>query len=218
MVHDNALSLNRCESILQPGKNCTILIDMNKSKGRRRWKISNPTVENVIIYRCHFCSHQNLIRGTPKGYVKATLNSEKPRENQHSSGCRKVKSNASLPLDGQNLERNSPATTLPTVSLSVLDLKRRKRNRSSAKKVGEPRISSAAEDLESSIQVSSKRREKSWPSLKEIAESSGQNVGKKTHGLNCAILFLRRHGVELQQLIGALQVNIWLLINQPSFC
>lgn len=83
-----------------------------------------------------------------------------------------MESDASLPSDGPKLKASPPG-------LSLLDSKRRKRNRSGAKKEGEPCISSAAEGLEKSIQASSKRRKKSWTSLKEIAESSSGQDGKK---------------------------------------
>lgn len=188
------MSFNRCESILQPGHNCSVRIEKNKSGGRHRRNKSNPTAQNNIVYRCHFCSHRNLMRGTSKGYVKEicppkpkpTPKLKEARERCSSLGnatasteCRKVDTIASLPLDGQNVETSAPATPLPTAGLSLLDSKRRKRNRPMAKKVDEPQISSAAVDSETSMLASSKRRKKSWTSLKEIAESSGRDVGKK---------------------------------------
>ncbi|EMS61856.1 hypothetical protein TRIUR3_21950 [Triticum urartu] len=58
----------RCESILDPGFNCTIRIKNNKKKAKRRKK-SNPG-QNSVVYACHFCGDQNLIRGSGKGIVK----------------------------------------------------------------------------------------------------------------------------------------------------
>ncbi|KAF7106143.1 hypothetical protein CFC21_106897 [Triticum aestivum] len=66
----------RCESILQPGFNCTIRIKNNKKKSKRRKK-SNPG-QNSVVYACHFCGDQNLIRGSGKGIVKGLLASRKP--------------------------------------------------------------------------------------------------------------------------------------------
>ncbi|KAF7046065.1 hypothetical protein CFC21_055114 [Triticum aestivum] len=66
----------RCESILQPGFNCTIRIKNNKKKAKRRKK-SNPG-QNSVVYACHFCGDQNLIRGSGKGIVKGLLSSRKP--------------------------------------------------------------------------------------------------------------------------------------------
>ncbi|KAM3206779.1 hypothetical protein ACQJBY_062129 [Aegilops geniculata] len=66
----------RCESILQPGFNCTIRIKNNKKKAKRRKK-SNPG-QNSVVYACHFCGDENLIRGSGKGIVKGLLSSRKP--------------------------------------------------------------------------------------------------------------------------------------------
>ncbi|KAH6761074.1 hypothetical protein C2S52_008240 [Perilla frutescens var. hirtella] len=181
----------RCESILQPGTNCTVRIEKNKSKVRRRRKKLNPNAQNNLVHRCHTCSHRSLMRGTPNGYVKeicppkpkSTLQLKKARENCPSlenatttTQYRKVDFDALLPSDEQNLETSSPE---PTTNLSLLESKRRKRNRSSAKKVSEPQSGGAATNLEESINASSKRRKKSWTSLKEIAESSGQDIDRK---------------------------------------
>ncbi|XP_008784058.2 uncharacterized protein LOC103703120 isoform X6 [Phoenix dactylifera] len=59
----------RCETILQPGYNCTVRIDKNEIKA---------STQNNIIYKCHFCSHRNLKGGTPTGHVKELL-ATKPR-------------------------------------------------------------------------------------------------------------------------------------------
>ncbi|KAL1541820.1 hypothetical protein AAHA92_25994 [Salvia divinorum] len=180
----------RCESILQPGNNCGVRIEKNnKSKGRHWRRRSTATVQNNIVYRCYFCSHQNTMRGTPNGYVKEMCPPKpKPppslknvRENHPSSGnaTTTVECSALLPLDGQDLEGSSLATPLSKTGLSLLDSKRRKTNRPGTKRADEPRISSAAADTEKSTQASRKRRKRAWTSLKEIAESSGQDVGKK---------------------------------------
>ncbi|VAH11557.1 unnamed protein product [Triticum turgidum subsp. durum] len=66
----------KCESILHPGFNCTIRIKNNKKKAKRRKK-SNPG-QNSVVYACHFCGDQNLIRGSGKGIVKGLLSSRKP--------------------------------------------------------------------------------------------------------------------------------------------
>ncbi|KAK6137483.1 hypothetical protein DH2020_028736 [Rehmannia glutinosa] len=192
----------RCESILQPGSNCTVRIEKNKSKKRHKRKKSNPTTQNNVVYRCHFCSHRNLMRGTPKGYVKEmcpqkakpTLKLETAKSSvDKCPSSAKATTNTpevnkvdivDLPtVDGQNLETSSPATPLPTTFLSLLDSKRRKRNRSGAKKVTEPETSLTAGDEEKSKQASSKRRKKSWTSLKEIAQSGGNDIGNNNTNL-----------------------------------
>ncbi|KAJ6825394.1 uncharacterized protein M6B38_375925 [Iris pallida] len=64
----------RCESILQPGFNCTIRIEKNVKKTRRR-KNSHIPSQNNVLYKCHFCSHPNSMRGTQKVYVIDLLRS-----------------------------------------------------------------------------------------------------------------------------------------------
>ncbi|KAI3468808.1 hypothetical protein Pfo_025471 [Paulownia fortunei] len=191
----------RCESILQPGHNCTVRIEKNKSKMRHRRKKSHLATQNNVVYRCHFCSHRNLMRGTPKGYVKEICppQAKPPSKLEHAqsfvekcpslakaTSIAKVNTvdTVALPtVDGLILETSCPATPLPTTTLSLLDSKRRKRNKSGAKKVVEPETSSTAADAEKSTHASIKRRKKSWTSLKEIAESSGHDISKKLTNL-----------------------------------
>ncbi|KAF5462241.1 hypothetical protein F2P56_018264 [Juglans regia] len=63
-------SCERCETILQPGFNCTVRIEKNKAKAKRRRKKTNNFMQNNVVYKCLFCSHCNMRRGTPKGYMK----------------------------------------------------------------------------------------------------------------------------------------------------
>ncbi|KAL0329801.1 UNVERIFIED_CONTAM: hypothetical protein Sradi_4966800 [Sesamum radiatum] len=188
----------RCESILQPGDNCTVRIEKNMAKTGRRRKKSSFTTQNNVVYRCHFCSHRNVMRGTPKGYVKEICPPQAKPPLKIESAISAVEKRASssiatksiakvnkvdtvaLPtIDEQNLETSSPATPLPTTALSLLDSKRRKRTRSGVKKAAAPETISTASDAEKSINASSKRRKKSWTSLKEIAQSSEHEISKK---------------------------------------
>uniref|UniRef100_A0ACD6AUB5 Uncharacterized protein n=1 Tax=Avena sativa TaxID=4498 RepID=A0ACD6AUB5_AVESA len=79
----------RCESVLQPGFNCTIRIKNNRKKAKRRKKSNSG--QNCVVYACHFCGDQNLIRGSGKGIVKGLLSSRKSditniMDNKHSNG------------------------------------------------------------------------------------------------------------------------------------
>ncbi|CAL9030124.1 unnamed protein product [Prunus brigantina] len=60
----------RCETILQPGLNCTVRIEKNRSKKRGKSKKPTSFSQNNVVYTCHFCSHRNLKRGTPHGHMK----------------------------------------------------------------------------------------------------------------------------------------------------
>ncbi|KAL5228758.1 hypothetical protein ABZP36_017023 [Zizania latifolia] len=66
----------RCETVLQPGFNCTIHIKNNKRKAKRRKKLN--CCQNSISYSCHFCGDENLIRGSAKNILKGLLSSRKP--------------------------------------------------------------------------------------------------------------------------------------------
>ncbi|CAN6586067.1 unnamed protein product [Malus baccata var. baccata] len=60
----------RCETVLQPGFNCTVRIEKNRAKVRRRSKKITNFSQNNVVYTCHFCSHRNVKRGTPNGHMK----------------------------------------------------------------------------------------------------------------------------------------------------
>ncbi|XP_021765692.1 uncharacterized protein LOC110730218 [Chenopodium quinoa] len=88
-------SCQRCETILQPGSNCTIRIEKNRAKRQRRSKTKTPT-QNNVVYTCHFCLHRNLKRGTPKGHMK-DLTPSKPISSKPKSviSAKKSKTNIS---------------------------------------------------------------------------------------------------------------------------
>ncbi|KAL3812420.1 hypothetical protein ACJIZ3_013688 [Penstemon smallii] len=185
----------RCESILQPGQNCTVRIEKNKPKQRHKRKKSNISAQNSLVYSCHYCSHRNLMRGTPKGYVKeicppkakslpVKLNlAAKSVVEKHT-----IAEVSTIALK-HNPETSLPETPLPKNGLTLLDSKRRKRNRSIAKKVPDPESTSTAVDAEkNTIGASSKRRRKSWTSLKEIAQSSVKDTSKNFANLTIPFL------------------------------
>lgn len=90
------------------------------------------------------------------------------------------------------ISEETPTIDCPTTpavvktGTTLLDSKRRKRNRSAAKKPAEPENISTSIDKEKTSCNSRKRRKKSWTGLKEIAESSEN----KTNITNLRIPFL----------------------------
>uniref|UniRef100_A0A7N1A912 Uncharacterized protein n=1 Tax=Kalanchoe fedtschenkoi TaxID=63787 RepID=A0A7N1A912_KALFE len=60
----------RCETILHPGDNCTVRIEKNKARKRHKHKGSKAPTQNNVVYKCHFCSHPTIKRGTLKGHMK----------------------------------------------------------------------------------------------------------------------------------------------------
>ncbi|CAN0914413.1 hypothetical protein LINGRAHAP2_LOCUS28556 [Linum grandiflorum] len=195
----------RCETILQPGSNCTIRIEKNRSKAKRRGKKSKTTnhvqSQNNVVYTCHFCSFRNQKRGTPKGHVKG-ISPPKPKpkpkpcspnpvtsanpitphkeastsSNKKDTETMKVDETALPASPGTPLDGNAGATPL-------LEALRRKRNRSKTKKKPEDFESASAaaatlETDETSVGGSRKKR-KAWTSLKEIAESNEKDARQK---------------------------------------
>lgn len=61
---------NRCETVLEPGQNCTIRIEKNRQKRRQGSKKTKIFTKNNVVYTCHVCSHRNIQGGTPEGYLK----------------------------------------------------------------------------------------------------------------------------------------------------
>ncbi|XP_073127767.1 uncharacterized protein [Henckelia pumila] len=193
----------RCESILQPGHNCTVRIEKNKLSKRLGHKKSDIATQNSVVYNCHFCSHRNLLRGRPKGYLQEISPPKTKQPSRFDAANYVVERSTSLtqstpttveannkmatvafPItDRQSLEPSSPSTPLPTTGRSLLDSNRRKRNRPSAKKAAEPDGNSTAADTEKSRCTSSKRRRKSWTSLKEIAQNAEHDSIKRFNNL-----------------------------------
>ncbi|KAH7841300.1 hypothetical protein Vadar_028097 [Vaccinium darrowii] len=193
----------RCESILEPGHNCTVRIEKNKSKARRRRKRPDTPTQNNVVYKCHFCLHRNLNRGTPRGHMKEMC----PPKTKPSM---KSKSSRSIVLKSVNLEEavtcnpelkrtdeivspavatDDPVTDSPATPLvktcTLLEANRRKRNRSGSKKVAESESSSATVDVGKTVSNSNKRKKKPWTSLKKIAENSerGNNQNLKNFSI-----------------------------------
>ncbi|XP_062086882.1 uncharacterized protein LOC133793582 [Humulus lupulus] len=190
-------SCRRCETILQPGFNCTIRIEKNNAKARRRSKNHFTSAKNIVVHTCHFCSYRNLMGGTPKGHLKqicpskikttekaksSKSNSRKPASLEKASGAkdevRKLGEPALLPLPATSGEfpiTDSPATPMVKTVTTLLEANKRKRNRSTNKKLSESESSSNPTNAEKSIRLSSKRRKKAWTTLKEFADSKDQS-------------------------------------------
>ncbi|XP_065858273.1 uncharacterized protein [Euphorbia lathyris] len=171
-------SCQRCETILQPGFNCTVRIERTSAKARHRRKKPSISVQNNVVYNCHFCSHKNLKRGTPKGHMKEICPAKakqkpaaksKPSMPLHQKSASKEA--ALPPVTAETSITDGPTTPSVTSCTTLLDAKKRKRNRSGSKRSEGSESSNAANKDERTAGASSKRR-KSWMSLKEITESN----------------------------------------------
>ncbi|XP_052210889.1 uncharacterized protein LOC127813784 isoform X2 [Diospyros lotus] len=192
-------SCRRCGSILQPGYNCTVRIEKNTSKARHRRKRPIVPTQNNVVNRCHFCSYPNMLRGTPRRHMKEicppkpkakpSLKQEPPRSavlkpvNSEGVGMgnleiEKMDDIASPAMTNDDHIMISSTTPLIKMHATLLDSKRRKRNRSGSKKVAESESNPDMADAEQSVSTSSKRKRKSWTSLKEIAEDNGRDSSR----------------------------------------
>nr|GMD75166.1 Ribonuclease P protein component 4 like [Ipomoea batatas] len=246
-------SCQRCESVLQPGYNCTVRVEKNDAKARRRNKKPRNSPQNYVVYNCQFCSHRNLRRGTARGYLKqicppkdrpstkvehpksSTTKSSKPMtcppKDRPSTKVEHPKSSttkSSEPMtvaasnnkdskidivtspeivqgdhmdskidivtspeivqgDHIALPADEPSTPSLRMDISLLDSKRKRRNKSGLKKPVESESISTATDVDQAICTSNKRKRKSWVTLKEMAQSSGQD--KSTQFSNISVPF-----------------------------
>lgn len=157
-------------------------------------------MKNSVIYRCHACSHQNSMRGTPQGYMKELCPPKiKLIDNRSDPMKLTIEMDSKPAIITENRDGNvkidaitpeieedvpppmhAPATPA-TTGITLLDSKKRKRNRPGAKKAAESGSSLIVVDAENSTGTSNKRKRKSWTSLKEIAE---RNEQEHRHGIS----------------------------------
>lgn len=180
----------RCETLLRPGFNCSVRIEKNLAKRRHRRGKTHPPTQNNVVYTCNFCSHRNLRRGTPKGHLreicppKTNLPSKLKTGNpsaQRSDDAEK--SNTNEVEDLEAIETPSPSTgningsltnnNQATSGAKLLDSKRSKRKKVGPKGLNDQTlVGSAPIDARNASGTStSKKKRKSWTTLKEIAKS-----------------------------------------------
>ncbi|KAK7258775.1 hypothetical protein RIF29_24360 [Crotalaria pallida] len=204
--HDPSLvTCQRCETVLHPGFNSTVRIEKNRSKVKRKCNKSRDVAQNKVVYKCHFCLHQNLKRGTPRGHLKGLCppkRKSKPKSSLESKSPTKPVAHQSSQLEKSIINKDKaketdvfasqvvakdkaligdgPETPSSIGTPTLLEGKKRKRKKSNK--------TAKEEDGEKTVGTSSKRRRKSWTSLKEIAQS---NEGDKSRVTNLKIpLFL----------------------------
>ncbi|KAJ8447288.1 hypothetical protein Cgig2_013065 [Carnegiea gigantea] len=161
----------------------------NRAKRRRRHGKTNPPTQNDVVYTCSFCSHRNLKRGTPKGHMKdirpsksnlpSNLKSRNPIA-ERSDGAEK--SNTEKVKAQEVIETSSPTTgnitssfteSQVTPAVKLLDSNKSKRKKSRPKGSTDQSLagSAPADTKDASGTNTSRKRRKSWTSLKEIAKN-----------------------------------------------
>lgn len=184
------LTCQRCEVVLQPGFNSTVRIEKNKSKVKHKHKKAGNITQNKVVYKCHFCLHQNLKRGTPKGHIKGICSSKHKSSSESTLLSKSITSESSeldkgiVSKDGVN-EKNVFHSQVVTKDVALMDdlatpsstnttplLEGKKRSDSSMTKNAIKITNTLATEVAKSASTSNKRRRKSWTSLKEIAQSN----------------------------------------------
>lgn len=190
----------RCESVLQPGFNCTIRIEKCKNKKRKRSK-KKLSFQNNVIYNCNFCHYRNSIKGTIKGQMKYLMSSRESTRSKFASGSKcqpSFEGEASaekVQTDVQNSVaqtssfsgKENDSTTVrdlsdqktPLQNSAILSKNKRKASELKAKNL---QFSCSGAELSGSGKGSSRRKRKAWSSLKDIVErkdaESGQSISK----------------------------------------
>lgn len=182
-------SCQRCETVLQPGFNCTIRIEKNQVKSRRRWKKPKSSMQNRVVYKCHFCSHINLKRGTPVGHMKEICPLKaKPSSRPQCGSKSPLSANATKDTRSKDEVSVGDDVALPSISKNSVEtpslksritLEGKKRRRKSGNKNSVESESNSAVTDDKTVGVSSRRRRRtSWISLKEFVERSEDDNGR----------------------------------------
>lgn len=200
----------RCESILQPGLNCTVRIEKIKKKKKMARGQKKPHIlpQNNVVYTCHFCSHRNLRVGTPKGHVKGLIPAKQPCSSDSRPSHKVVDNSQTRSTTKRDLVENVGDGKVPLKPESSLDLKHDTPGsnktplkspitpllipENSSKKKRKASVSGPKSETGSATTDSgkgnSKRRRKGWTRLKEIAESNEAENNQRMG--NFAIPFL----------------------------
>lgn len=141
-------------------------------------------MQNYVVYTCQFCSYRNLKHGTSKGYMKDLVPSKasslKPKtvnSTVEKSNLSKVKNEkinkAPPPAEVSNActSTDGPTSSLVKSDVKLLDSKKRKRKKPELKGLAEDKLATSAPAEKGVASGASKRKRKSWTTLKDIAES-----------------------------------------------
>ncbi|GLT55471.1 hypothetical protein SLA2020_285900, partial [Shorea laevis] len=169
------LPCQRCETILRPGFNCTVHIEKIRAKVRHGCKKPQSLTQNNVVFKCHFCSHGNLKKGTPKGHMKGicpcyTLARgvscpPKLKAPPISKAVKSVSSDTNedkdkpcnveviplLAIAEEALLMDNPTTPLVRTGRTLLDGNKRKRNKSGSRRSAECNGNSTTTDAEKTV-------------------------------------------------------------------
>ncbi|PKA52571.1 hypothetical protein AXF42_Ash001552 [Apostasia shenzhenica] len=154
----------RCECVLQPGFNCTIRIE--KSKNKKKQPNNSCTLpQNNIIYKCNFCSHINLFRGTAKGHMKDLISTRNMKPDNVSISK----------LDCSRAQHLSDPST-PITSLQKPVIFSNKNKKMSGLKQRKLKLNGNSSEVIESSKGSTRKKRKTWSSLKDKVEEAESSV------------------------------------------
>ncbi|KAG0461485.1 hypothetical protein HPP92_021782 [Vanilla planifolia] len=171
-IDQSCFQCQRCESILQPGFNCTIRIQKNKPKRKRGKKASVTSFQNSVVYKCNFCSHHNMIKGTQKDHLKSIISSQDSGHVQLSRGPAKDSTAKTLSTNGANSVSQSNHANGVTSNCEPrtpmgLQSNKRKKEETISRKI---QLSGNSGQLTDSGKQPNRKKRKGWSSLRDIVE------------------------------------------------
>ncbi|KAH7849275.1 hypothetical protein Vadar_015467 [Vaccinium darrowii] len=189
--YSTILLFDSYESILLPRHNRTGGIEKITPKATYRHKRLNTFTQNNVVYNCHFCLHQTLIkeRDSPSPYERemsfkvqtileggtSTLHRCKFVDSEEGD----ISNNNVTRMDefaSPTITLDDPVADIPATSRSESVQLRQRQGQEKGLNQGLRKNSesnSAALYAENSIRTSNKRKKRSWISLKEIADNIG---------------------------------------------
>ncbi|KAG0462935.1 hypothetical protein HPP92_021411 [Vanilla planifolia] len=160
-IDQSCFQCQRCESILQPGFNCTIRIQKNKHKRKRGKKASVTSFQNSVDYKCNFCSHHNMIKGTQKDHLKDIISSRDPGHIRLYRGLAKDST-----VSQSNRVNGVRSTYEPRTPMGLQNNKRKKEETNSRKL----QLSGNSSQLTDYGKQPNRKKRKGWSSLRDIVE------------------------------------------------
>lgn len=127
------------------------------------------------MYKCHFCLHQNLKRGTPKGHIKGICPSKDKSSLESTPPSKSITSDSSKLEKGiLSKDEANEINVFPLRDVANVDglATPSSTNTTTLSKKAIKTINKSAKQVAKSASTSNKRRRKSWTSLKEIAQSN----------------------------------------------
>ncbi|KAL3682617.1 hypothetical protein R1sor_000639 [Riccia sorocarpa] len=157
----------RCETVLNVGENCSVLVTKAPKKWRRlKPKGAGVGVKNAIVYHCYFCKFDNKIPATAKAFAKAKLAQPgPPMKTQSAAGSKAAPTTIAVQAKNPGSSKTSAAVAEARKVAQVATVSTPPGKPLSAF-VSSPMTPSSVADATTG---GKKRKRKGWSTLKEMA-------------------------------------------------